>query len=331
MVLYTCNICLKNFDKKSNYQVHIARKNKCENIIYHNKKNDDTNEEKVPAQNPHKTAQKLKKTAQNPHKTAQNFEQYKINEINNYKCSYCNKTFVRKDSIKRHINKYCLKAKEHEIKKEELFQNLMKEMIVLKKQNEFLHEEVMKIKNNNINLQNINSNNNNSNNNNNYNINNGIIDNHQNIVLVGYNNEDFNKINIKDFIKLLRRGFQAPIELTKAIHFNPLLPEYHNIYIPKMNEKYALCYDGYDWKVVDKDELAENIYEHKRAHIIEKWEDFADQLTDTQIKALNRWFICKDDKDIKILKDDIKKVLYEKRHLVIQSKKKIEKQNKEIQ
>jgi hypothetical protein len=98
-----------------------------------------------------------------------------------------------------------------------------------------------------------------------------------------------------------------------------------------MNEKHALCYDGFEWKVVDKDELAENIYENKRSHIIEKCEDFSDQLTETQQKALNRWFKSKDDKDDKLLKEDIKRILYEKRHLAMDAKKKSEKKNKGIQ
>ncbi len=101
--------------------------------------------------------------------------------------------------------------------------------------------------------------------------------------------------------------------------------------LAQMNEKHALCYDGFEWKVVDKDELAENIYENKRSHIIEKCEDFSDQLTETQQKALNRWFKSKDDKDDKLLKEDIKRILYEKRHLAMDAKKKSEKKNKGIQ
>jgi hypothetical protein len=347
MVIYKCEFCYKNFYQKSHFDVHIARKNKCYPTDINNynfKKNTTAENPPTTAENPPTTAENPPTTAKNPPTTAENPQNTTNNILNNnneYKCIYCNKLFIRKDSIKRHIKKSCPKAKEYESKKEEHFQKLMDEILFLKKQNESLHNNIAKIQhehsnnnsNNDIN-NNINSNSNNDINNNNIinanNTNNTFnnIDKFQNIVLVGYNKEDLGKINVQDFIKSLRRGFQAPIELTKAVHFNPLLPEFHNIYIPKFNEKNALCYDGTEWKIVDKDELADDIYENKKAHIIDKWEDFADQLTETQIKALNRWFNTHNDDDNKKLKNDIKKVLYEKRYLPIETKKSIDKKNK---
>ena len=35
--------------------------------------------------------------------------------------------------------------------------------------------------------------------------------------------------------KILEKGYYSPIELTEKMHFNPELPEYHNIYIPNTN------------------------------------------------------------------------------------------------
>jgi hypothetical protein len=49
-------------------------------------------------------------------------------------------------------------------------------------------------------------------------------------------------------------------------------------------------------KDVDKNELVADIYENKRAYIFDKWEDFANQLTDTQKMHL------KDDSKVKIIK-----------------------------
>ena len=39
MVLYTCQRCLKEFDRKSNYTRHINRKNKCVKITSNNNNN----------------------------------------------------------------------------------------------------------------------------------------------------------------------------------------------------------------------------------------------------------------------------------------------------
>jgi hypothetical protein len=48
-------------------------------------------------------------------------------------------------------------------------------------------------------------------------------------------------------------------------------------------------------------------------------------LTKPKKKALKRWLGSDDDKDVKILKDDIKKVLYDESDLAIKTRKKIEK------
>jgi hypothetical protein len=66
-------------------------------------------------------------------------------------------------------------------------------------------------------------------------------------------------------------------------------------------------------------------------HIVENWEDFAHKLTEQKRKALNRWLKTADEKDEKLLKEDIKKVLFNGKEIGKASKKKTEKQNKEIQ
>lgn len=35
-------------------------------------------------------------------------------------------------------------------------------------------------------------------------------------------------------------SFNSTLKLTDTIHFNPKHPEYHNIYIPSMKDKYAM-------------------------------------------------------------------------------------------
>jgi chaperonin cofactor prefoldin len=264
-------------------------------------------------------------------------------KLKNLTCAYCEKKFTRKDAVMRHMDNYCTEIKNIQNEKDKYMQKILEQLELLQKksetlekksetlekQNESLKKEVEEMKSkNNTSINNIANTNNSHNNINNGNINNGFVDNSQNIILVGYKKEDLSKIDVKKFIKILKRGFQAPIELTQAIHFDPHLPEYHNIYIPKWNEKIALCYDGTIWKAVDKNELAVDIYENKRAYIIEKWEDFADQLTDTQKNALKRWLNSKDNKDVEVLKEDIKRVLYNGRHLVKSTNEKIKTQIK---
>jgi hypothetical protein len=128
----------------------------------------------------------------------------------------------------------------------------------------------------------------------------------------------------------MKRGYQSTVELTKAIHFNPKYPENHNIYIPKINERHGMIFMNNDWRLIDKDELADDIYENKRDFIIQNLPKFIDKLDQFKKKSLLR-FLENDDNDdeaIKNTKNDIKKLLYDYRKMAMNQKKEIEKANK---
>jgi hypothetical protein len=54
------------------------------------------------------------------------------------------------------------------------------------------------------------------------------------------------------------------LNLTETLHFNPKYPEYHNIYISNMQDKYAMTYDGKDWNLTIKEDLINKIYDDKK-------------------------------------------------------------------
>jgi hypothetical protein len=161
-----------------------------------------------------------------------------------------------------------------------------------------------------------------TNNNNNNNIN---IDNSKNLYLVGYNKEDISKIDKKILIKALG-GYKTPSEMTKLIHFNENHPEYHNVYIPKINERYGMIYKDGIWKLMDKDELAEDIFENKKSYIIENLNNLVKDLTNMQKKKLTKFLDTPDnDEAIKNTKEQIKMVLYENRKMTMDRKKELDK------
>ncbi len=115
MEIYTghCSYCNQPIKYQNNWIKHTKTKKHLRN------------KEKYP-----KTAENRTKTAQNPHKTRTNIQNAaesieKIEKI--YKCEYCSKTFKRKDSVKRHIDKYC-KVKKKENEKDELIKELKKQL-----------------------------------------------------------------------------------------------------------------------------------------------------------------------------------------------------------
>jgi hypothetical protein len=151
-------------------------------------------------------------------------------------------------------------------------------------------------------------------------INNGTINNGtiNNIVLIGHDKEDLSKIDNKDILKCLKKGFYSTIYLTEAVHFNPKYPEYHNVYISNIKDKYAMMYDGKEWSLTRKTELIDRLYEDKKNYIKNNMEYFLETLSKSQIRALERWLNTDDEHDkIKEVKDKIKLLLYNKREVVI--------------
>ena len=130
--------------------------------------------------------------------------------------------------------------------------------------------------------------------------------------------EDISRIDKKDLIRAIQYGYDSTIKLTEALHFNPNYPEYHNVYITNMKDKYAMMFDGKDWNLTMKDDLINKIYDDKKNYIEENIDDFIDSLTPSRKKALERW-LSTDDNDDRIIKikNEIKLLLYNKRNVIL--------------
>jgi hypothetical protein len=239
-------------------------------------------------------------------------------------CKYCNKGFTAKTNMYTHIRNSCREKKKEDDDRENILERLVKleeknkqlekdheEIEKLKKQNKKIVKENEKlkkivkidnsIKTNNINNGTINNNNNNL-----------------NVILVGYGKEDMSKINKNDMLKILQYGYDSTLHLTNRVHFNPELPEYNNIYISNMKDKFAMMFDGKDWILTMKEDLIQKIYDDKRSYIETNLDDFVNSLTKDRINALKRWLDTADDHPrIKKIKDDITLMLYNKRRIAI--------------
>jgi hypothetical protein len=163
-------------------------------------------------------------------------------------------------------------------------------------------------------------------------VNNGTInngDNNYNIILVGYGKEDLSKIDKKEILKAMQHGYDSTLKLTEALHFNPKHPEYNNIYITNMKDKYAMMFDGKDWNLTMKDDLINKIYDDKKSYIEENIDDFVDSLSASRKKALERWLATEDNNEriIKV-KEEMKLLLYNKRNIVLDKEIKIKKKSK---
>ena len=112
MVLYTCKICLKEFNRKCNYINHTEnKKTPCKPIL------------QIPPTNPQNTP----KNPQNPPAILQNTKEFPKDSVenNNFTCNFCFSSFKRKDHLKRHINERCKVKKLEDEKKENIFNSLI--------------------------------------------------------------------------------------------------------------------------------------------------------------------------------------------------------------
>ena len=160
--------------------------------------------------------------------------------------------------------------------------------------------------------------------NNNCNINN--IEN-QNITfnLIAHGREDLDKIDVKYILEALKRGTSAIPVITERIHFNIKYPEYQNVYITNMNQKYGMIYDGKEWKLKDKDTIIEDLYEKKYDFLDENFENIYNELSESQQKAFKRFLEIHDKADtnkqfkkiIDKIKQDLKFLLYNNKKIPI--------------
>jgi hypothetical protein len=240
----------------------------------------------------------------------------------NYVCKLCGKKFTTSTSMYRHIRESCIIKKRGDMEKNEIYEKLLeiekisKERVKRDKciskladENKKLKLEVESMKQQFGTKQSIT-------------INNGIINNNminQNILLVGYGKEDISKINKDEMIKILKNGFYSTLKLTEAIHFNPNYPEYQNVYISNIKDKYAMMFDGESWMLTMKEDLINKIYDDKKNYIEENLDHFLDSLTLSRRKALERWLDTEEDnKKIKEIKEQIKLLLYNKRQIPLE-------------
>jgi len=327
MVEYKCNKCNKIFNKKDNYNIHINRKYPCNNSSRIEPKN--SHKLADPATNvPIENSIYLERDITNSNDNISNT----INTANTIQCSYCNKTFTLKSSLARHLNSRCTVKKDDTNKKEEIFQILLKQMkdmeeqntkILnelrsenLKQQNQIneLKKEISKKSSINIDKQNntvINNTNNQLNNIKQLNIN-----------VIAHGKEDLSFITQEQMKKILNKGFKSIENFIQIVHFDKNRPENHNIYISNIKDSYVMKYDGDDWKLMNRENCLQDLYDDKGDYLVEKFEELQGKLDESTLKRFGNFLSKKDDdKIIEQTKREIKLILYNNRKIPEETRK----------
>ncbi len=339
MSKFQCVTCERIFNKNSHLKTHNNKKNKCKPII-----EDPVIEpqkivvlpQKIVVE-PQKTTKKRQKPIISPPKPTilaeilpnptQNSQITKKEQlplqtedvVERFPCQYCNKSFVRKDVLAKHIKSFCSVIKEQNKEKQIIFDKLL----LLEAKNKQL-EEVIKTKDDVIKtltsenkiLQTITVNNNN-------NCNNTI-----NINIVSHGNEKLLERQVGELMLMLaaKRGVNIVDELITLVHFNPAFPEFQNIYLPDMKNNHMMVYEN-EWKLKNAAVAIKELYDNKSSFIIDNIKDILSRLTVRERAVINKWLMLisnnKSEEYIKYyneILDDIKYNLHNNRKMITEKK-----------
>ncbi len=329
MITYKCNRCDKLFNRKTDYTRHLNRKNKCDQNAKCKKQFECSKCHKTYTTKWSLTRHtrqfckvKMESLDNSDHiviTKSGNVETSdkkvitipeKNNKDNHFICDYCSKSFTNKTNKYRHIRKYCKEKIRHD-EREKIYQSLIAKVNTME-------NEITNLKNENTQLKIINNNNtiNNTINNNNNNT--------YNIQLVAYGQEQLDHLTDRHYKYIINKGFKSIQELVKFVHFNKNKPENHNVYISNMRDCYVMIYNGKKWLLQDRDETINDIYDIKKSILVDKFDEFVDDLPEYAIKKFNRFINDEQDDNVSNnVKREIKTILYNNKNIPENTKKKL--------
>ena len=111
------------------------------------------------------------------------------------------------------------------------------------------------------------------------------------------------------------------------VHFSSRLPEFQNVYLPDIKNKYAMVY-GTDWQLQNIDDVINNLYDTNSDFITDNKDIFFEHLNLSEQIVYDRWARCNNNRNteefkkyITNMREQIKLLLYNKRNIVIANKK----------
>jgi hypothetical protein len=172
-------------------------------------------------------------------------------------CSECQKFYKSKQSLWNHQNKFHNAIK------------IRKQIIKLQKQNKDL-EEILK--------------------NTNTIINNNIINNNQvinNNLVLKFGTEDIDKLSCEEVKLILNSGPSGLNKLVEIVHCNSKYPEYNNIKITNLKDKYCKIHDGTEFISQSKKDLMKELIVARNADLSGLHEQFRADTTKKQENIKN--------------------------------------------
>jgi hypothetical protein len=309
--MYECPRCAYVCINIGDLRKHLARKNKCENTI------SDIAIEDIIIENC---------KIQNEH----------------IKCEFCENLYANQRSMDAHV-KSCLKNKtQDEIYNivKNLRENIKEKDKIIEKRGEIIEKCNETIDEKNKIIKDIEKN---------KTINNGVIFNGINngtvnnntaitinntIKLLSLQSTDKSHITDKFLYECISSCMSSVIKLIEKIHFNPLVPQNHNIYIRNIKSKYLLAYNGKSWLLKDRAEaIADLIIDGENMMIKFAEDEEVQKMYPGVSKKMHEYTRCinrnNNERDAKEkIRMDTTLLLYNKRDMIEETRYKLEKKRK---
>lgn len=258
MVEYTCTTCGKTFNRKSNFEYHLNRKFKC---APRTEAVSDIEKHRV-APNGHKIAPIC--TVPDPPSP----ETPSPNTSAEHRCSRCGREFARKYTLQRHEGGRRCHGKDS-------VDELQREIRELKAQ--LATASTTGAVNNNTIV------------NNTTNTNNGTIN---NIVVVPFGREDVSKLTKKEMEDILQFAHTALERYVKLTHFNPRLPENHNIYVSNLRASSVKVFDETkSWRVKDIQDVIDDVIDNGSFSIQRILDEFDLNIQESKLRRMKDFMV----------------------------------------
>ena len=324
---YICNICNKEFYRKSHYDAHNNRKYKC------NLKYDINNNNNISVQNSVQSVQdSVQNSVQSVQGSVQSVQNSHQKNDKSYKCLYCNKTYMSSQALSKHKKKHIndlnlqssydqlleenLKLKEENIELKTNFTEIYKEIDDIKQatlQNNQQLCKVSKSKNTNSHNATTNSQNTTTTTNSHNSVTNNINNNLTLNATLNFGDEDISKITEQEKLKVLKSLSQAFINYIQTVNLNENYPEFQNILINNMQNDIGTMVEDNKLVVKSKQEIIDNIISTRLPELEELVDEYKNEnkltkrecnILNDLIKFLKTAYIETEDVDGNIVKGD---------------------------
>ena len=141
--------------------------------------------------------------------------------------------------------------------------------------------------------------------------------------------EDLHKNKIDDLLLIIstKKGYNAVLELISRVHFNTHFPEFQNVYIPDIKNNTAMVFDE-QWELRNIEDVISNLHDTKTDFITDNKDIFYKHLNIGEQAVYLRWEASMNNRNTAEYKEyitdthnKIKLLMYNKREMVIATKK----------